>query len=127
MNANNGLTFEVGSKFSLSICDSEKNENSDTKLYAYLVSNTGNSKNSTNFIDPEDCLEKTWIQIGENERVYGNKADPNGEKIYFVLKKSMIEDFIDTKMMYAGIKKNKYNIKTREISLDVVRKIASML
>jgi len=29
--------------------------------------------------------------------------------------------------MYAGIKKNKYNIKTREISLDVVRKIASML
>ena len=121
MNANNGLTFEVGSKFSLSICDSEKNENSDTKLYAYLVSNTGNSKNSTNFIDPEDCLEKTWIQIGENERVYGNKADPNGEKIYFVLKKSMVEDFIDTKMMYAGIKKNKYTVSYTHLTLPTKR------
>ena len=37
----------------------------------------------------------------------------------------MVEDFKDTKMMYAGVDHPKYNIKTREIPLITVKSLAA--
>ena len=120
-------TFDIGSKISLSFHDSEKNDDSWIKLSASLVSSMSNKENTDDYINPTEFLDKTWIQIGENERVFGQHIESSNEKISFLLNKAMVNDFLETKMLYAGVQHTSYNIKTREIDLDTVRKISTDL
>jgi hypothetical protein len=80
----------------------------------------------SNYLEVKDLYDKVWIQIGENSRVYANQErnDLIPENLEFSIDKQMIEDFKDTKMMYAGVDHPKYNIKTREIPLVTVRSLA---
>ena len=119
--------FYIGSKISLSFHDSEKNDDSWIKLSASLVSSMSNKENTDDYINPTEFLDKTWIQIGENERVFGQHIESSNEKISFLLNKAMVNDFLETKMLYAGVQHTNYNIKTREIDLDTVRKISTDL
>ena len=119
--------FDIGSKISLSFHDSEKNDDSWIKLSASLVSSMSNKENTDDYINPTEFLDKTWIQIGENERVFGQHIESSDEKISFLLSKAMVNDFLETKMLYAGVQHTSYNIKTREIDLDTVRKISTDL
>tara|TARA_B100001057_G_scaffold108959_1_gene106856 strand:- start:300 stop:719 length:420 start_codon:yes stop_codon:yes gene_type:complete len=119
--------FGIGSKVSLSFDDSEKNDDSCIKLSASLVSSMSNKENTDDYINPSEFLDKTWIQIGENERVFGQHIESSNEKISFLLNKAMVNDFLETKMLYAGVQHTSYNIKTREIDLDTVRKISTDL
>ena len=119
--------FDIGSKISLSFHDSEKNDDSWIKLSASLVSSMSNKENTDDYINPTEFLDKTWIQIGENERVFGQHIESSNEKISFLLNKAMVNDFLETKMLYAGVQHTSYNIKTREIDLDTVRKISTDL
>ena len=119
--------FDIGSKISLCFHDSEKNDDSWIKLSASLVSSMSNKENTDDYINPTEFLDKTWIQIGENERVFGQHIESSNEKISFLLNKAMVNDFLETKMLYAGVQHTSYNIKTREIDLDTVRKISTDL
>ena len=72
-------------------------------------------------------LDKIWIQIGENKRIYGDIKRSNDsvkEEIFFRLSKQMIKDFKRTEMMYAGVNHPKYNVKTKEIALSTVKSLA---
>ena len=81
----------------------------------------------SNYLEVKDLHDKVWIQIGENSRVYANQErnDLISENLEFSLDKQMVEDFKDTKMMYAGVDHPKYNIKTREIPLITVKSLAA--
>jgi len=126
-NISEKLIFDIGSKISVCFHDAEKNDDSKIKLLASLVSSLSNQENTDGYINPNEFLNKTWIQIGENERVFGQRVESSNEKISFLLDKEMIKDFLETKMLYAGVQHPSYNIKTREIDLDTVRKISASL
>ena len=127
VNISDEPTFDIGSKISLSFHDSEKNDDSKIKLSASLISSLSNQETADDYINPYEFLDKTWIQIGENERVFGTHVESSNEKISFLLNKEMVNDFLETKMLYAGVQHPNYNIKTREINLDTVRKISTDL
>ena len=81
----------------------------------------------SNYLEVKDLYDKVWIQIGEDSRVYAKRERNNliSENLEFNLDKQMVEDFKDTKMMYAGVDHPKYNIKTREIPLITVKSLAA--
>ncbi len=75
--------------------------------------------------DKKGVEYRVWIQIGENERVFGN-SNSNIEssiiedhQIAFVLEFNlsnlMIKDLQAGMTLYAGIDHPKYNIRTKEI------------
>ena len=75
--------------------------------------------------DKEGIEEKAWIQIGENDRVFGNSnldIEPSviGDHLKafvleFNLSNLMIKDLQAGMTLYAGIAHPKYNIRTKEI------------
>ena len=119
-------SISIGSKISLLFKESEiLEEQSDLIGIVETVKNQGD-KNS-DFPEVWDLLDKIWIQIGENKRIYGDKKRSNDsikEEIFFRLSKQMIEDFKRTEMMSAGVNHPKYNIKTKEIALSTVKSLA---
>ena len=98
-------SISIGSKISLLFKESAiLEEQSDLIGIVETVKNQ-DDKNS-DFPEIWDLLDKIWIQIGENKRIYGDKKRSNDsikEEIFFRLSKQMIEDFKRTEMMYAGV------------------------
>ena len=119
-------SISIGSKISLLFKESAiLEEQSDLIGIVETVKNQ-DDKNS-DFPEIWDLLDKIWIQIGENKRIYGDKKRSNDsikEEIFFRLSKQMIEDFKRTEMMNAGVNHPKYNIKTKEIALSTVKSLA---
>ena len=116
----------IGSKISLIFKDSSIIEEQPALVGIIGIDKTPENENS-HFPELIDLLDKIWIQIGENERIYGDKKRSNEtikEEIVFSLNKQMIEDFKHTEMMYAGVNHRKYNIKTKEIALSTVKSLA---
>ena len=119
-------SISIGSKISILFKDSEIIENQPALVGIIGVDKTPEDENS-HFPELIDLLDKIWIQIGENERIYGDKKRSNDsikEEIVFSLNKQIVEDFKQTEMMYAGINHRKYNIKTKEIALSTVKSLA---
>ena len=119
-------SISIGSKISLLFKESAILEGrSDLIGIVETVKNQGD-KNS-DFPEIWDLLDKIWIQIGENKRIYGDTKRSNDsvkEEIFFRLSKQMIKDFKRTEMMYAGVNHPKYNVKTKEIALSTVKSLA---
>tara|TARA_B100001027_G_scaffold170826_1_gene122302 strand:- start:11 stop:415 length:405 start_codon:yes stop_codon:yes gene_type:complete len=119
-------SISIGSKISLLFKEVAILEGqSDLIGIVETVKNQGD-KNS-DFPEIWDLLDKIWIQIGENKRIYGDTRRSNDsvkEEIFFRLSKQMIKDFKRTEMMYAGVNHPKYNVKTKEIALSTVKSLA---
>ena len=119
-------SISIGSKISLIFKDSSIIEEQPALVGIIGIDKTPENENS-HFPELIDLLDKIWIQIGENERIYGDKKRSNEtikEEIVFSLNKQMVEDFKQTEMMYAGINHRKYNVKTKEIALSTVKSLA---
>ena len=119
-------SISIGSKISLIFKDSSIIEEQPALVGIIGIDKTQEDEDS-HFPEMVDLLDKVWIQIGENERIYGDKKRSNEaikEEIVFSLSKQMIEDFKHTEMMYAGVNHRKYNIKTKEIALSTVKSLA---
>ena len=119
-------SVSIGSKISILFKDSEIIEEQPALVGVIGIDKTPADEDS-HFPELTDLLDKIWIQIGENERIYGDKKKSNSlikEEIVFSLSKQMIEDFKHTEMMYAGVNHRKYNIKTKEIALSTVKSLA---
>ena len=119
-------SISIGSKISLLFKDSSIIEEQPALVGIIGIDKTQEDEDS-HFPEMVDLLDKVWIQIGENERIYGDKKRSNEaikEEIVFSLSEQMIEDFKDTEMMYAGVNHRKYNIKTKEIALSTVKSLA---
>ena len=119
-------SISIGSKISLLFKDSSIIEEQPALVGIIGIDKTQEDEDS-HFPEMVDLLDKVWIQIGENERIYGDKKRSNEaikEEIVFSLSEQMIEDFKHTEMMYAGVNHRKYNIKTREIALSTVKSLA---
>ena len=119
-------SISIGSKISLLFKDSSIIEEQPALVGIIGIDKTQEDEDS-HFPEMVDLLDKVWIQIGENERIYGDKKRSNEaikEEIVFSLSEQMIEDFKHTKMMYAGVNHRKYNIKTKEIALSTVKSLA---
>ena len=119
-------SISIGSKISLLFKDSAIIEEQPALIGIIGIHKTQENEDS-HFPEKVDLLDKVWIQIGENERIYGDKKRSNDsikEEIFFRLSKQMIEDFKRTEMMYAGVNHPKYNIKTKEIALSTVKSLA---
>ena len=119
-------SISIGSKISLLFKESAIFEEQTALIGIVETVKYSGDKNS-DFPEILDLLDKIWIQIGENKRIYGDKKRSNDsikEEIFFRLSKQMIEDFKRTKMMYAGVNHPKYNIKTKEIALSTVKSLA---
>jgi hypothetical protein len=119
-------SISIGSKISLLFKDSSIIEEHPALVGIIGIDKTQEDEDS-HFPEMVDLLDKVWIQIGENERIYGDKKRSNEaikEEIVFSLSEQMIEDFKHTEMMYAGVNHRKYNIKTKEIALSTVKSLA---
>ena len=119
-------SISIGSKISLIFKDSSIIEEQPALVGIIGIDKTQKDEDS-HFPEMVDLLDKVWIQIGENERIYGDKKRSNEaikEEIVFSLNEQMIEDFKHTEMMYAGVNHRKYNIKTKEIALSTVKSLA---
>ena len=119
-------SISIGSKISILFKESETIENQPALVGIIGIDKTPENENS-HFPELIDLLDKIWIQIGENERIYGDKKRSNDtikEEIVFSLNTQMVEDFKQTEMMYAGINHRKYNVKTKEIALSTVKSLA---
>ena len=119
-------SISIGSKISILFKDSEIIEEQPALVGIIGIDKTPEDEDS-HFPELIDLLDKIWIQIGENERIYGDKKrskDAIKEEIVFSLNEQMIEDFKHTEMMYAGVNHRKYNIKTKEIALSTVKSLA---
>ena len=119
-------SISIGSKISILFKDSEIIEEQPALVGIIGIDKTPEDEDS-HFPELMDLLDKIWIQIGENERIYGDKKRSNEaikEEIVFSLNEQMIEDFKHTEMMYAGVNHRKYNIKTKEIALSTVKSLA---
>ena len=119
-------SISIGSKISLLFKESAIFEE-QTALIGIVETFKNPDDANSDFQEILDLLDKIWIQIGENKRIYGDKKRSNDsikEEIFFRLSKQMIEDFKRTKMMYAGVIHPKYNIKTKEIALSTVKSLA---
>ena len=119
-------SISIGSKISLIFKDSSIIEGQPALVGIIGIDKTQEDEDS-HFPEMVDLLDKVWIQIGENERIYGDKKRSNDtikEEIVFSLNKQMVEDFKQTEMMYAGINHRKYNVKTKEIALSTVKSLA---
>ena len=119
-------SISIGSKISLIFKDSSIIEEQPALVGIIGIDKTQEDEDS-HFPEMVDLLDKVWIQIGENERIYGDKKRSNEaikEEIFFSLSEQMIEDFKHTEMMYAGVNHRKYNIKTKEIALSTVKSLA---
>jgi|TARA_B100001093_G_scaffold218994_1_gene209953 hypothetical protein len=119
-------SISIGSKISLLFKDSSIIEEQPALVGIIGIDKTQEDEDS-HFPEMVDLLDKVWIQIGENERIYGDKKRSNEaikEEIVFSLSEQMIEDFKHTEMMYAGVNHRKYNIKTKEIALSTVKSLA---
>ena len=119
-------SISIGSKISLIFKDSSIIEEQPALVGIIGIDKTQEDEDS-HFPEMVDLLDKVWIQIGENERIYGDKKRSNEaikEEIVFSLNEQMIEDFKHTEMMYAGVNHRKYNIKTKEIALSTVKSLA---
>ena len=122
----NVRSISIGSKISLIFKDSSIIEEQPALVGIIGIDKTQEDEDS-HFPEMVDLLDKVWIQIGENERIYGDKKRSNEaikEEIVFSLSEQMIEDFKHTEMMYAGVNHRKYNIKTKEIALSTVKSLA---
>ena len=122
-------SISIGSKISILFKSSEIIEKQPALVGLIGIDKTPEDENS-HFPELIDLLDKIWIQIGENERIYGDKKRSNDaikEEIVFSLNKQMVEDFKQAEMMYAGIDHRKYNIKTKEIALSTVKCLAEGL
>ena len=119
-------SISIGSKISLIFKDSSIIEEQPALVGIIGIDKTQKDEDS-HFPEMVDLLDKVWIQIGENERIYGDKKRSNEaikEEIVFSLNEQMIEDFKHTEIMYAGVNHRKYNIKTKEIALSTVKSLA---
>ena len=119
-------SISIGSKISLIFKDSSIIEEQPALVGIIGIDKTQEDEDS-HFPEMVDLLDKVWIQIGENERIYGDKKrskDAIKEEIVFSLNKQVIKDFKQTEMMYAGVNHHKYNIKTKEIALSTVKSLA---
>ena len=120
---NTNLQINIGDKVSILFDQSKKPDSSGTVLAATLI------------IEPQESIQldledKVWIQIGENIRVFGRKADKDNDSqngLLFDLDNIMIDDFKMTKMMYAGVNHPNYNLKSKEISTSVIKELAKQL
>ncbi len=82
----------------------------------------------------EEIKKKAWIQIGENDRVFGSSstnlkhADVKDYERVFVLEfdlsNLMVKDFQAGMVLYAGIDHPKYNIRTKEILKETTTSLA---
>ena len=119
-------SISIGSKISLIFKDSSIIEEQPALVGIIGIDKTQEDEDS-HFPELMDLLDKIWIQIGEHERIYGDKKrskDAIKEEIVFSLNKQVIKDFKQTEMMYAGVNHHKYNIKTKEIALSTVKSLA---
>ena len=119
-------SISIGSKISLLFKESAIFDE-QTALIGIVETTKNSGDTSSDFPEIIDLLDKIWIQIGENKRIYGDKLRSNDsikDEICFKLSKKMIEDFKATEMMYAGVNHPKYNIKTKEIALSTVKSLA---
>ena len=119
-------SISIGSKISILFKDSEIIEEQPALVGIIGIDKAPEDEDS-HFPELMDFLDKIWIQIGENKRIYGDTKRSNDsikEEIFFRLSKQMIEDFKRTEMMYAGVNHPKYNIKTKEIALSTVKSLA---
>jgi hypothetical protein len=120
---NTNLQINIGDKVSI-LFDQSKKPNSSGKVLA-----------ATLIIEPQESIQldledKVWIQIGENIRVFGRKADKDNDsqnELLFDLDNIMIDDFKMTKMMYAGVNHPHYNLKSKEINTSVIKELAKQL
>ena len=120
--------IHIGERVSLSFKDSSLSQDSKDILTAKLLFHDTDSKNSkTIYLNFSEIENKVWIQIGENLRVYGEKKNDNSseEELIFKLDRLMIEDLVNQKMIYAGIKHPKYNIKTKEVDLFTIKNLST--
>ena len=120
---NTNIQINIGDKVSILFDQSKKLNSSSKELAATLI------------IEPQESIQldledKVWIQIGENIRVFGRKADKDNDSqngLLFDLDNIMIDDFKMTKMMYAGVNHPHYNLKSKEINTSVIKELAKQL
>ena len=88
-------------------------------------------------IDKLEKIEsKVWIQIGGNQRIFGdiilnNSFSDDDESYKWVLKfelsSLMTKELISGETLFAGVEHQSYNVRTQEIPLSISKLLAEII
>jgi len=99
-----------------------QNEGELKDLKALLKLQTKNNRFS---LTNEELGKRTWIQVGENQRVFAeiDKISSTEILLQFGLSRLMALELSDGETLFAGVEHPNYNIRTQEIPLFISKSI----
>ena len=105
----------------------------DNQLKAILSIDSGN--NSSTKDELLGIENKSWIQVGGNERIFGNptlsnsssNSEPHAWVLKFELSSLMSKELVNGETLFAGIEHQNYNVRTQEIPLTISKSVAQII
>ena len=105
----------------------------DNQLKAILSIDSGNHPSTKDVL--LGIENKSWIQVGGNERIFGNptlsNSSSNSESHAWVLKfelsSLMSKELVNGETLFAGIEHQNYNVRTQEIPLTISKSVAQVI
>ena len=106
----------------------------DNQLKAILSIDSGNHPSTKDVL--LGIENKSWIQVGGNERIFGNptlsnssstNSEPHAWVLKFVLSSLMSKELVNGETLFAGIEHQNYNVRTQEIPLSISISVAQII
>ena len=106
----------------------------DNQLKAILSIDSGNNPSTKDVL--LGIENKSWIQVGVNERIFGNptlsnssssNSEPHAWVLKFELSSLMSKELVNGETLFAGIEHQNYNVRTQEIPLTISKSVAQII
>tara|TARA_Y100001934_G_C12351505_1_gene775639 strand:+ start:164 stop:550 length:387 start_codon:yes stop_codon:yes gene_type:complete len=126
------MEIHIGDFALLAFIDDSPEENQLKAIFSLdLNDNLSTIKNNLKNIE-----SRVWIQIGENERIFGDVildsscSDNEGPKnwvLKFDLSSLMSKELVGGQTLFSGVEHQNYNVRTQEIPILVSKSIAQII
>tara|TARA_Y100001968_G_C19427428_1_gene755168 strand:+ start:164 stop:550 length:387 start_codon:yes stop_codon:yes gene_type:complete len=126
------MEIHIGDSALLAFIDYSPEENQLKAIFSLdLNDNLSTIKNNLKNIE-----SRVWIQIGENERIFGDVildsscSDNEGPKnwvLKFDLSSLMSKELVGGQTLFSGVEHQNYNVRTQEIPILVSKSIAQII
>jgi len=126
------MEIHIGDFALLAFIDDSPEENQLKAIFSLdLNDNLSTIKNNLKNIE-----SRVWIQIGENERIFGDvildsscsgNEEPCNWVLKFDLSSLMSKELVGGQTLFSGVEHQNYNVRTQEIPILVSKSIAQII
>ena len=126
------MEIHIGDFALLAFIDDSPEENQLKAIFSLdLNDNLSRIKNNLKNIE-----SRVWIQIGENERIFGDvildsscsgNEEPCNWVLKFDLSSLMSKELVGGQTLFSGVEHQNYNVRTQEIPILVSKSIAQII